>query len=195
MTFFDLLFLVLFLTCTSALLVAGVSAIRGRRSRAGAILKACVIGAAVYFSVLVVVSVLTPQRYIGRGDDQCADDWCIAVSTIGHQAIAGGTRFDVTFRLSSRARRVAQRERFVVVYLRDSQGARYNPVVDPDSVPFDTLLEPIQSITTTRRFLVPKNAAIVGVVVAREGGGRFPGCCIIGDEGSLLHKRTIVRVE
>jgi hypothetical protein len=92
-------------------------------------------------------------------------------------------------------RRVAQREHFVVVCLRDSHGARYNPAVDAGSVPFDTLLEPMQTITATRRFLVPQRAAIAGVVVAREGGGRFPGCCIIGDEGSLFHKRTIVRVE
>lgn len=195
MTLFDLLFLVLFLGGACALLVAAISAIRGRRSRATAILRGCGIGAAVYFSVLVVVSVLTPQRFIKIGDDQCSDDWCIAVSTIGRHPTAEGIRYEVTFRLSSRAQRVAQRERFVVVYLRDSHGGRYNPEVDPGSVPFDTLLEPMQTITATRRFLVPRNADIVGVVVAREGGGRFPGCCIIGDEGSLLHKRTIVRVE
>jgi hypothetical protein len=31
--------------------------------------------------------------------------------------------------------------------------------------------------------------------VAREGGGRFPGCCIIGDDNSVLHKRSIVRLQ
>jgi cholesterol oxidase len=29
----------------------------------------------------------------------------------------------------------------------------------------------------------------------REGGGWFPGCCIIGDQGSLLHRRTIVKLD
>jgi hypothetical protein len=28
--------------------------------------------------------------------------------------------------------------------------------------------------------------------VAREGGFRFPGCCIIGDESSFLHKHTVI---
>lgn len=93
MTLFDLLFLVLFLACAGALLVAAPSAIRGRRSRAVAILRGCGIWAAVSFSVVAVVSVLTPQRFIRSGDDQCADDWCIAVSTIARHASTEGTHY------------------------------------------------------------------------------------------------------
>lgn len=195
MTLFDLLFIVLFLAGVIVLCLAASMALRGRRPRARAILRGAGICAGLYLAVIVAVSLLTPQRFIKLGDDQCADDWCIAISTSGRNVTPEGTRFEVTFRLSSRARRVAQRERFVAVSLRDSHGARYDPEVDPHAIPFDTLLEPLQAITASRRFLVPQTAEIVGLVVERAGVGSFPGCCIIGDEGSLLHKPTIVRLD
>jgi hypothetical protein len=193
-TVFDLLFLVLFLTGAGALIAAGVNAVRGRKARAATLLKRCGVGLAVYLSIVVAVSLLSPQRFSALGDSQCSDDWCIAVSSATRTAVLQGSRIDVDFRLSSRARGVAQRERFVTVYLRDSQGRRYDPEGDTAAVPFDTLLAPGQSITASRSFVVPEAAVILGLVVAREGGGRFPGCCIIGDESSLFHKRTIVRL-
>jgi len=35
----------------------------------------------------------------------------------------------------------------------------------------------------------------VGLVIERSGGGRFPGCCIIGDDDSFFHRRTIVKLD
>jgi hypothetical protein len=194
MTLFDLLFALLFLTGLASLVVASVAALRGRRARALAILRRTGLVAALYFAVLILVSALSPQRFVGVGDDQCSDDWCIAVQSVRRDTIPAGERYDVTFRLSSRARRVAQRERFVSVYLRDESGRRDLPVSDASDIPFDTLLGPGQTATVTRRFVVPAQTPIVGLVVAREGGGRFPGCCIVGDEGSLFHRRTIVKL-
>jgi hypothetical protein len=66
---------------------------------------------------------------------------------------------------------------------------------DVAGVPFDVRLEPLQQIITTRAFAVLADAPAVGLVVSREGGITFPRCGIIGDEGSLLHKRTIVRLD
>ena len=195
MTPFDLLFLLLLVVAAGGLIWAGVTALRGRRTRAAAVLKCCGIGATVYLGIVVAASVLSPQRFALRGEDQCSDDWCVAVTTSTRTLGPEGDRIEVVFRVSSVARAVAQRERFVAVYLRDTAGHRYDPQADSGGVAFDTLLAPGQSLTAVRHFLVPAAAAIAGVVIAREGAGRFPGCCIIGDEGSLLHKRTIVRLD
>jgi len=81
------------------------------------------------------------------------------------------------------------------VYLRDERGGRYAPVTEVGAVPFDTLLQPGETVAATRRFLVPAEARVAGLVVARGGGGWFPGCCIIGEQGSLLHRRTIVKLD
>ena len=194
MTLFDLLFALLFLTGIGSLVVASVAALRGRRARAIAIVRRTGIVAGLYFAVLILVSALSPQRFLGLGDDQCSDDWCIAVQRVRRDTVPTGERYDVSFRVSSRARRVAQRERFVTVYLRDQNGRRYRPDGDANANPFDTLLSPGQTVSVTQRFVVPAPTRIVGLVVAREGGGRFPGCCILGDEGSLFHRRTIVEL-
>jgi hypothetical protein len=195
MTIFDLLFLVLFFAGVIALTAAGVLATRGHHVRALATLQRLAMAAAAYMSVVVVVSLLTPQRFIVVGEDQCSDDWCIAVRAVNRQSATAAVQYTVAFRLTSRAGRVAQRERSVVVYLRDSRGRRYDPDRDASVVPFDTLLAPRQTLEAVRRFSVPSDAQIVGLVVTREGGTPGPGCCIIGAEGSVFHKRTIVRLD
>lgn len=192
MTIFDLLFALLFLSGAGTLVVATVVALRGHGAQALAILARLGAAAGAYFVVLVAVSAFSPQRVLHPGDDQCSDDWCIAVQAVRGDSTSTGRAYAVTFRLSSRARRVSQRERFVAAYLRGSDGRRYDALADASAVPFDTLLQPGQAIAATRRFVVPLDATATGVVIAREGGGRFPGCCIIGDEGSLFHRRTIV---
>jgi hypothetical protein len=96
----------------------------------------------------------------------------------------------VAFRVSSRARRVTQRERFVVVYLRDARGSRYDPDPAPDQPPFDVSLAPGEKVLTKRVFRVPRNARGLGVIVTRAGDVPFPRCCIIGT--GIFHKEPIV---
>lgn len=195
MTIFDLLFALLFLTGAGTLVVAALFALRGHGAQALAILARLGAAVAFYCVVLIAVSVFSPQRFAHVGDDQCSDDWCIAVQGVRRDSTSARRAYTVTFRLSSRARGAAQRERFVAAYLRDENGRRYDPLADASAVPFDTLLQAGQAIAATRRYLVPLDAKALGVVIAREGGGRFPGCCIIGDEGSLFHRRTLVTLD
>lgn len=195
MTVFDLLFLAAFLTASGTLVLGLVATLRGRRTQAGILARRVGIGAIIYFAVLLSVSVFTPQRYLGRGNPECSDDWCIAVHSL-HQEMSGAVvQYGVTFQLSSRARRVAQRERFVIAYLLDDRGHQYFPLADPGAVPFDTLLQAGQTLEAIRRFHVPSGVRVVGVVVSRNGGGRFPGCCIIGDEGSVFRRPTIIKLD
>jgi hypothetical protein len=195
MTASDLLFLISFLTGAVTLIIALIAGGRGRRARARWLFERIAIGAASYLAILLLVSAFSPQRYATIGDDECSDDWCIAAQTVHRESTSTGFRYDVVFQLSSRARRVDQRERFVAAYVQDERGHRYFPLPDSTAIPFDTLLHAGERLTTVRRFAVPADAKVAGLVIAREGGGRFPACCIIGDEGSLFHRQTIIRLD
>ena len=187
MTLFDVLFILLFLTALAVLFSCLVSALRGQRARAGRRLRSLGVAVLMYLALVAGVSLLTPRRVLALGADQCSDDWCIAVQAATR---ADDTTRAVTFRLTSRARRVMQRERFVVVYLHNSDGRRFNPEPSPEQPPFDVDLAPGASVLTTRRFRVPRNARGLGVIVTREGDVPFPRCCIIGT--GILHKDAIV---
>ncbi len=189
MTLFDLLFMLLFLTAVGVLVSCLVSARRGQGAQAGRRLRTLGVAVLFYLAVVAGVSLLTPRRVFAVGEDQCSDDWCIAVqgaSRTGDSALA------VTFRIASRALRVTQRERFVVVYLRDSGGRRYDPDPAPGQPPFDTELGPGAFVGTQRVFHVPPHAAGLGVIVTRAGDVPFPRCCIIGT--GLFHKDPVVPV-
>ena len=195
MTLFDLVFLASFLTAACTLVVGLVAMVRGHRTRARLLVRRVGVGVAIYFAIVLAVSAFTPQRYLRRGDLECSDDWCISVTTIRRARSGGVDLYDVTFQLICRARRVAQRERFVTAYLLDDRGRRYFPLPDPKSVPFDTLLQAGEAVTAVREFQLPGDAHAVGVVVSRSAPGRFPGCCIIGDENSFFHRRSIIRLD
>jgi len=192
MTIFDLLFIALFFTVVVLLVVAAVSALRGRRVRAITILSRLGILIGVYFVILILVSLLSPRRVLNVGENQCWDDWCIAVTDVRRAPADTVVSYVLTLRISSRARRRAQRERGVVVYLLDDRDRRYEPVVDTAAVPFDIMLQPQEAVTSTRTFEIPTDANNLVLVVAHAW--RFPGCCIIGDSQSFLHKRTAVRL-
>ena len=195
MTLFDLVFVLVFLSSVVAIVWVSVTLARGRREQARRIGRRLVIAVVAYVGFVVAVALASPQRYSALGAAQCSDDWCITADSVHRDTIGATVTYTVGFALSSRAGRVAQRERFVVAYLRDADGRRIDAQADARAIPFDTLLEPGQTIRARRRFVVTRIARDVGLVIAREGGFRFPGCCIIGDESSLLHKHTIVRLE
>jgi hypothetical protein len=187
MTLFDLLFILLFLTGIVVLVSALVTALRGHGAAALRRLRTLALAALVYMAIVAAVSLALPRAEVAAGENQCSDDWCIAVDD-ARQLTDSSTV--VTLRLSSRARRVTQRERFVVVYLRDSGGRRYDPDPAPDQPPFDVALAPGAMVLTKRVFRVPRNTRGLGVIVTREGDIPFPRCCIIGT--GIFHKEPIV---
>jgi len=175
MTIFDLLFLALLLASLAVLLAAAGMALGGGGKRAFRLLKVYGICLAAYMGVVVATSAVLPRRLLEVGEPLCSDDWCLTVD--GIERAADGYR--VALRVSSRARRVTQREFGVSVYLTDAQGRRYDPRPSPADVPFDTPLGPQESVGTPRIFPLPAGVKPVGLVV-RLGSGFPIGWFIIG---------------
>jgi len=189
MTVFDLLFVILFLATVVTLLIAAARAATGRAPAAGRILKRLGVSAVAYLAIVYAVALLSPGQRLALGENTCSDDWCIAVTDARPVATDPST-LDVTFRVSSRARRVSQRERFVLVYLRDDHGRRIDGDAGPADVPFDVRLEPSETVMTHRRFVLPAGS-LPGAVVLTRGGFPFPGGLIIGEATSLIHPTSV----
>jgi hypothetical protein len=190
MTIFDLLFLACAFATVVILVQAAGLAVRGEGRRALAKLRKLGIGAAVYMGVVLAVAAASPREIYRIGDTRCFDDWCIAVT--GARRTGPGA-VEVALRLSSRAKRVPQGEKGTVVYLVDSGRRRYDPVQEGGGIPFDTLLQPGESVDTMRRFAVPVEQHGLDLVYTHEGG--FPiGFFIIG-ENHWFHGPAVVPLE
>ncbi len=186
MTIFDLLFL----------LLAGVSVVTWialvfRKDRAR-LLRRYGVGVVIYFGVVAVVSLLLPRRILQMGEPACSDDWCMAVARFQRSTEGDRAMYQVTFKLFSRARQAAQREKGVFVYLSDAKGRRYEAFERVTDTPFDALLAAGESLEVTRKFSTPLNARDLGLVITRRGG--FPiGWFIIGYE-TWFRQPALVRL-
>jgi hypothetical protein len=179
MSVFDLLFLASCFIALITLIVAARFVLRREFERAGGTLRNLAVSVGAYFAVVIIVSLISPRRVFKPGASQCFDDWCIGVDGFRRAPGARGVAYSVDLRLSSRARRVAQREKNVSVYLTDDHRSRYDSIATSSGSPFDVLLQPEESVIVNRSFLVPAQAKSVGLVIAHEGG--FPiGWFIIG---------------
>lgn len=193
MTIFEPLFLLLVLASVVTLGRAAVVAVREGPARALRILRRLAIGAGAYMAIVVVVAFVTPQKAYRIGDQQCFDDWCIAVLDARPAHGNAGTNWTLTLRISSRAKRVAQRENGAAVYLTDALHRRFDPAPDAAAVPLDSQLQPGESVDVSRQFTLPPDAAQVGLVFTHNSG--FPiGSLIIG-ENAWFHPLAIVRID
>jgi hypothetical protein len=193
MTVFDLLFLAVVLASLMTLIAVAAAFIRRRRAHALVMLRKFGLCAAAYLAIVAVVGFMSPQRVLNIGDPWCFDDWCLSVEGVSLMPKAAQIDYTVSLRIFSRALRVAQRARGAWVYLIDDRGRRYAPEPDAYSVPLDVLLQPGETVTTSRRFEVPADARGLGLITGHGGPCCFPDF-IIGDEASLFHKRTFIRL-
>lgn len=196
MTVFDLLFLLAAATSVITIAVAAVYAVRGLHRRPLKILGVYAICLLAYLLVGLATSFLKPQRVIHTGDPWCFDDWCLTVEKVSQTPASSDISYRVALRISSRAGRATQRASGAWIYLIDDQGRRYSPDADPSAVPLDTLLQPLESVTTWRTFHVPRGAHQLGLVTGH--GGPYCGpmaFLVIGEAGCLFKKPTMIRLQ
>ena len=196
MSIFDLLFLAAAFATLVTLLTVAVLAISGRRARALKILEILGVCAVVYLAIGLAVSFLKPQRVFAIGDPWCADDWCLSVQQVTHTPAQSYVSYNVSLKIFSQAKRVAQRARGAWLVIIDDRGRRYSPEPDPSAVPLDVLLQPGESVAASRVFRIPADVHAVGIIT--EHGGPYCGplhILIIGESGCVFNKPTMIRIQ
>lgn len=196
MTIFDLLFLLAALASVVTLAAATVFAIRGPRRRALKILRVYGVCVLAYLTVGVATAFVKPQRVIPMRDPWCFDDWCLTVEEVSQTPSQQGISYRVELRIFSRAGRVAQRASGAWIYLIDDQSRRYSPDPDPSAAPLDILLQPRESVTTSRTFHLPADVHGLGLLTGHGGSYCGPmAFLIIGESGCLFKKPTMIRIQ
>lgn len=209
---FDLLFIAVAMATVIMFAMAAIAGIRGRRQRAVSLLRRCGVTFAIYLGAVVVVSLLSRQRVLAIGEDWCFDDWCVAVDGVtlapelgstDHPVRAHGVFYVVRLRLSNHARGRPQRASSAAVHLLDGLGHRHD-VSSKGQNAFEALNGPTssltstvavgQSLTTVRVFDLPGDARDVGLTIEHPVGFS-PGLFVIGDQASLFHRPTVVRLQ
>jgi hypothetical protein len=195
MTIFDLLFLASALAAIVTLLTAAVAGIRGRGDRAVAILKRLGVAVAAYIALALIVGAATPQQIMSVGEPWCFDDWCLSVEGVTKMPMPAGVSYTISLRIFSDAKRVEQRAKGAWIYLIDPRGVRYAPLSDSTETPLDVLLQPGESVRTSRTFMVPNGVHGLGLITGHGGGycSLFP--LIIGQGGCIFNKPTMIKIE
>src|SRR5262249_24045701 len=126
MTIFDLIFLLAVVGCVSTLVALGFFLFRRHYRLARRLALALGSFLVLYTSVLLSVSLLSPQHTLAMHQDRCFDDWCLSAERVMQQPSIGaivsvhGEFLLVTVRVSSRAKAVTERATDVQVYLLDT---------------------------------------------------------------------------
>lgn len=205
MNIFDLILILSVLIVLTIVLGLLVSLAARRRALARRLFIGLAIYIGGYAMLLVGAALLSPQQVLGMHQPRCFDDWCASVERVKQQPAIGsvqanGAFFLVTIRVTNRARRISQRARDVGIYLLDSLGKRYNPSLEGQRAldeaglagsPLDSQLDAGGAFTHTAVFDVPAGTEQLGLVISH---GAFPDAIVIGDEQSLFHKPTVVRL-
>lgn len=181
----------IFIVGVLALLVAVARAIGytvGRRwADARRILARAFVVALVYLAVVVGVSLVTPRPWIGVGEEQRFDDWALTVT--GVERTERGYR--VSLRVANHGRGRTQAALDAAVVLVTLTGDRIAALAAPSERSLRSKVPAGDSFETFREFDVPAGVVVRGLDVLH---GAWPAWFIIGDRGSLLHRRPLVRL-
>jgi hypothetical protein len=166
----------------------------GKLREAVKTLLACAALVAVYTLALIAVSLLTPQKIVNIGDSYCVDIWCIGINGVSPKPLGQEIVYKIDVRIFSDANRVTTSAKNVSLYLLDERGRRFPLINDPSVIPFDVPLNPGQSVSTSLTFTTKADARQLFLT---GDTGREPPFWVrlyFGNDDSLLHKRTLLRV-
>ena len=153
-------------------------------------------GALTYCAVLLGFSAGSHEIVLAHGQEKyfCEIDCHLAYSVVDVQTPPDGrfvvtlrTRFDETTTSPSRPKDVPLTPAAREIRLIDSAGHQYAPVSSAGT-PLRTPLKPADSYTTQLEFNIPKDAT--GLCLLIHATPQWPDKLVIGDENSLLHKKT-----
>jgi len=161
-------------------------------------ITAIVAGAAaiIYLALLLSFSAASHETALAHGQEKyfCEIDCHLAYSVLdahaqpdGHLVVTLRTRFDETTTSPNRPKDAPLTPSPREARLIDSAGRTYAPVATAGT-PLLSPLKPADSYTTQLEFNLPKDAT--GLRLLINTAPQWPDKLVIGDDNSLLHKKT-----
>lgn len=130
-------------------------------TRGGRTVKICAAIIASYVGLVVVVSLLTPQKIVSMGDSYCWDLWCVEIQSVSAAPSGPNSLYTAQVRIftdSNHVQNVPVDWAKQVLCIRDERG-HYFPILPNLSLAgADVALEPGQSIRSSLAFLTPADA-------------------------------------
>jgi hypothetical protein len=202
----DFVFLASLLFVLVLLTRIAIAALRRRWAASGRLARLLGIFIGGYALVLLLAGATLPRRSFPSGGRECFDDWCVAAlsaslaegsSKVHCPPAPGSYMWVASVEVSSAAKRIRQRARFVRIELEDQLGQRYPACAatipqgaEPTRLLTDEL-GPGESFQVWLPFQVPHTAKPVGLVVHH---GEYPEKFIIGADQSALHRPALLRL-
>jgi hypothetical protein len=173
----------------------GVSLWRGERDRVRRGVGWLVGIWVAYVAVVVGVSLAQRQKVVQIGEPQCFDEMCFTVMRVeevpGYLIRDGRRLIRVTVEVRNRGKK-AQGEGLIWAYLVDGQGRRWEESAGVEGVGLTARVTGGGAVVSEPVFKVAGDAKGLGLVLTH--GQWQPGLLVIGDSGSLLHRRTVVEL-
>lgn len=154
-----LLFAYLVTLVTAIGLLVSVGMLVARKFRTAAkVAVASVAAFAFYFVSATVISSVSPQKVIKRGDSYCWDLWCLGIDKVSATPRGQEMVYKIDVRFFSDANTVRTGTDDALVYLVDDRGRRFPLVDDSSVIPINRRLDPGQSLNTMLTFVAPNDA-------------------------------------
>jgi len=154
-------------------------------------------GTALYILCLSAASLLTPRTIVNVGDSYCFDIWCVGIEHVSLSTPGSERLYKIDVHVFSDADHVKINAKGTSLYLLDERGRRFPLIHDPSAIPFDSILEPGQSIQTTLTFAAAPDAR--QLFLAGDRGVPRPFWVRLffrhfGTDSSLFHTGAVLRV-
>jgi hypothetical protein len=177
-------------------LVRGRRGVPGERERLRSGLMWIIGVWVVYMGVLLTVSLAQPQRIVAMGQEQCYDEMCFIVTKVERVSEFPASDQDHLMRVSIQIRNKGhkpQNEERIQAYLLDAQGRRWLESTGVSGVRLTATVAGGASVRSEPIFRVAQDATDLQLVFTH--GREQPRVLMIGDSDSLLHRRTVVKLE
>ena len=195
-----------------ALLVASVTLAALRKfGQAKRIAFYTLSGVVIWVVTTHAVALLTPRTIVRVGETYCYwDNICMGVDEVITDHATPETIYTLNMHIHNDAKTVKDGLQNIALYLKDERGRRFPMIPDSSVTPYDSLLDPGQSIKTSLTFKVSPDVrqlflAWEGQELASTGGKKPPsfwqpivggiiGLIMYGGGGYLFHKDAVLRV-
>lgn len=162
-------------------------------------------GVAAWLLVVHAIALLAPRTIVKLGENYCEDINCLGIDEVHAQAQASATAYKLDVHIFSDANTVKASFKDFSLYLMDERGRRFPLVDDTSVVPYDSILDPGQSIKTSLTFAVAPDARQLFLTwdhqIPRNSEVKphpvwapLIGWAMYGGSGYLLQKQAVLRV-